>query len=76
MGVGAIELAFVVLVFPICAALAASSKRKWLAVIPFFFLVAAVTSPADPASMLIIGVPNVVVFAFAFCRLSPKRTVA
>ncbi|QDT33027.1 hypothetical protein [Thalassoglobus polymorphus] len=61
MSVGAIELLFVIICFAISIPVWLMRGPRWIAIIPFFFLVAMLTTPADVVSLLLVGVPNAVV---------------
>ncbi len=66
MSVGIIELAVVVVMFAICLWIGIAKGQKWLTVVPFFFLVAMLTTPADPISLILVGVPNAILGSLIF----------
>jgi Sec-independent protein secretion pathway component TatC len=70
MGIGTIEVAFLVLVTLTATAIVMATKRRWIAVVPAFFLIAICVSPSDIVSTLLIGVPNCVLFLVALKCLS------
>lgn len=39
------------------------AEHRWLVAVPFLILTAAMTTPADPASTLVVAVPHMVLFA-------------
>jgi Sec-independent protein secretion pathway component TatC len=66
MGIGILEIAFLVGVTIATALTVMATKRRWVAVVPAFFLIAIFVSPSDIVSTLLIGVPNCVLFVLAF----------
>ncbi len=66
MSIGIVEIAFLVLVALAAALTAMATKRRWVAMIPAFFLIAVVVSPSDIVSTLLIGVPHCLLFVGAF----------
>ena len=71
MGIGIVEIVFVVVVALVTALIVATTKHRWLVVVPAFFVVATLVSPADLVSTLLIGVPNCVLFVVAFRYFAP-----
>ena len=65
MGIGIVELAFLVLVTLATALTVMATKRCWVVVVPAFFLIAVLVSPSDIVSTLLIGVPNCVLCVVA-----------
>ena len=65
MGIGIVEVAFLVLVAFATAVTVMAAKRRWVEVIPAFFLIAVLVSPSDIVSTLLIGVPNCVLCVVA-----------
>ncbi|MCA8998533.1 MAG: hypothetical protein KDA80_16155 [Planctomycetaceae bacterium] len=72
MSVGILEILFVVVVSLVCCMVffrtAASQRQNWWLAVPVFFLIAALTSPADLLSTLLIGALNTGV-CWAFHRV-------
>ena len=66
MGIGIVEIAFLVLVTLATALTVMATKRRWVVVVPAFFLIAVFVSPSDIVSTLLIGVPNCILFVLAF----------
>lgn len=75
MSLGAVELAFVLILSLIAVPFAIKTHQKWISAVPAFFLAAALTSPADVVSTLIVGIANTAVFALAYWWLIAGRTV-
>lgn len=65
MALGVNEIVIVVLVAVVTAVAFPWIQRRWLAVFPLVCLSAAIFSPADPISTLLIAVPNMLVVALA-----------
>ncbi len=77
MSVGAIELLFVVTCFMVSVPVWLAKGPRWIVIIPFFFLVAMLTTPADVVSLLLVGIPNAVVGVALYqisTRFSPSQT--
>ncbi len=66
MSVGIIEVGVVVAAFAVCLPLGIARGQKWLTAVPFFFLVAMLTTPADLASLVLVGVPNAILGSLIF----------
>jgi len=58
MSVGTLEIAFLAVATVALGIAAVATKRRWLAAFPLFFVVAALVSPADLMSTLLIAIPN------------------
>lgn len=61
---GILELTFVIVLFAVTAVLSGLRKRSWrlTAVLSVCCLLGAMVTPADPASMLLVGVPLFLTF--------------
>ena len=71
MGIGIVEIVFLVVVALATVLIVATTKRRWVLVVPAFFVVAVLVSPADLVSTLVIGVPNCVLFVVALRYFAP-----
>ena len=74
MSIGIMEVGFVLIVSAASLVMAWRKQRIVWAVIPLFFLVATVTTPADVVSTVLAGGLNLAVFGFAWSAL--KQPVA
>lgn len=74
MGIGTLEI--VLLVVAIVGTLAAVvvTKNRYLLGVIGFGIIAAVCSPPDPLSMLMIAVPSICIYALAVRAASAKVT--
>ncbi|MBM83876.1 MAG: hypothetical protein CMJ78_25250 [Planctomycetaceae bacterium] len=68
MGIGALEIALILIAAMFCELTVRKTKQHWLRLIPVFVMIAAVASPADLLSTLMIAVPNVILYCFAMRR--------
>ena len=73
MGLGILEIGLLVLTTLVTCLIVKLTKQRWLLAFPGFFLIAAVVSPADIFSMLIIGLPNCLLFALVFKLFAGRR---
>lgn len=65
MGLGTYELLFVAFAAVAAVVAVRSTGRRWMLLLPLVALFAAVVSPADIASTLLIAVPNALLMALA-----------
>lgn len=65
MRVGVVELAVVLIVF-VVAGLFFARRRDWrVLAYPLYFTLAAIATPADPLSMLLVAVPSSCIYLLA-----------
>lgn len=62
MSVSINEIILVALVGLVCWGIVKRTQQRWIGAIPLFLVFAALTTPADPVSTLIVGVPNCVLY--------------
>ena len=68
LSIGAIELAVVIVALGLVLLLGRTAQRRWLFGIPAMFAVAALTTPSDPVSQLLVAVPCSLIYAVALIR--------
>ncbi|MCA9074201.1 MAG: hypothetical protein KDA93_04145 [Planctomycetaceae bacterium] len=81
MSVSVNEIVLVAIVGLACWAIVKRTQRRWIGAIPLFVLLAALTTPADPVSTLIVSVPNcllygIIVGRYASDGAAGSKTVA
>lgn len=74
MGLGTLELVLLAVVIAGTLAAVAVTKNRYLLGVIGFFVIAAVCTPADPLSMLLIAIPSAGIYGFALWK--QRRTVA
>lgn len=68
MSVSINEIVLVALVGLVCSAIVRKTQKRWMGAFPLFLAFAALTTPADPISTLIVGVPNCVLYGIIVGR--------
>ena len=81
MSLGILEVAIVVAAFLTIGCVSCFRRQwlvehRWVISVPFLALTAALTTPADPVSTLIVGVPHIILFAVLLRWFPMKRPAA
>ena len=81
MSIGIVEIVIVAAAF-LALGCVAFFRRQWLTehrglmVVPFLAMTAALTTPADPVSTLIVAVPHIILFAALLRWIKVKQPAA